>query len=366
MTTEVPTPEFTVTWLPRVASNGHGAHPGETDPTPHLGQRFVPGGTFILDLPDDIPAIWGLGQEIAWAEGESLMINGPNGVGKTTLTAQLVRARLGLQDSVLGYPVTPGAKKVLYLAMDRPRQIARANRRLYTELERGVMDERLVFHQGPPPTDLAKDTTTLAAMALAAGADTIVVDSLKDAALKLSEDETGGAYNRARQRALVEGVQVLELHHQRKSSGTNAKPNNIDDVYGSVWLTAGAGSVICLWGTAGDAIVELSHLKQPAEPVGPMRIIHDHNAGTSERWNPTDMVATAIANRGRLTARLAAMVMFETETPAKNNVEAARRKLDGLVKNGKLHRTEGARGGGSERTEATYQYVDPKADGDPQ
>ncbi len=63
---------------------------------------------------------------IGWVEGEALLIVGPSGVGKTTLTGQLVRARMGLGDGlVLGMPVSPG-RRVLYLAMDRPAQIARA------------------------------------------------------------------------------------------------------------------------------------------------------------------------------------------------------------------------------------------------
>ncbi|GAA0638651.1 hypothetical protein GCM10009547_48590 [Sporichthya brevicatena] len=307
--------------------------------------RLRPGAAFILDTPNHIPAIWGEGTTIAWAEGEALMLNGPAGVGKTTLAAQLIRARLGLDTTVLGLPVTPG-RRVLYLAMDRPRQIARAHRRIYNDTDRDVLQDRLVVWEGPPPYDLAKRPETLTEMAEAAGADTIVVDSLKDAAIGLTDDEVGASYNRARQAALVAGVQVLELHHQRKASAGNAKPNSLDDVYGSTWLTAGAGSVILLWGTPGDAIVELSHLKQPAEPIGPMRVIHDHHTGRSDIYHSTDLLALAIANQGRLTARLTAIAMFETDKPDRNQVEKARRKLEALVRAGHLTVTgEGARGG---------------------
>ena len=44
-------------------------------------------------------------------------------------------------------------------------------------------------------------------------AGTVFVDSLKDAALGLSNDEVGAAWNRARQHLLNAGHQLCELHH---------------------------------------------------------------------------------------------------------------------------------------------------------
>ena len=58
-------------------------------------------------------------------------------------------------------------------------------------------------------------------------------------------------------------IEVVVSHHQRKATGYNKKPTTLADVYGSTWLTAGAGSVVLLWGEAGDPIVELTHLGSP-------------------------------------------------------------------------------------------------------
>ena len=88
----------------------------------------------------------------------------------------------------------------------------------------------------------------------------------------------GGNVNRAVQYVVVEGIEVVGLHHQRKGQG-GAKPNGLEDVYGSTWLTAGMGSVVLLWGAAGDPNVELRHLKQPVAEVGPLRIEHDQLTG---------------------------------------------------------------------------------------
>lgn len=330
-------------------------------PAPKWAEQFVTGGTFILDQPPTPTAVWGDDQTVGWAEGESLMIVGPPGVGKTTLVVQLVAARLGVQKEVLGLPVQPSNRKVLYLAMDRPPQIARAMGRVFGDDLRSVLDERLVLWKGPPPGDFARNTGLLAQMCEAADADTVVVDSLKDAVLKLSDDESGSGYNMARQNALVEGVQVVELHHQRKASGENKKPSKLDDVYGSVWLTSGAGSVMCLWGQAGDPIVELLHLKQPMEPLGPWQIVHDHNTGHSSIHHQADLLTLA-RHQGvvGLTPQLAAQQLFSTEKPTPNEIEKARRKLDKHVRDGFLTRRDGVRGGAPA---AYFLVIDERREG---
>lgn len=321
--------------------------------------RIITGGAFILDAPAAPPAIWGQDTEVAWAAGESLLIGGPPGVGKTTLTGQLVAARLGIvTKTVLGLPVQPGERRVLYLAMDRPPQIARSLGRLFGSEHRGVLDERLAVWKGPPPRDFARHPDLLGEMCERFDADTVIVDSLKDCVRKLSDDESGGGYNEARQRALVAGVQVVELHHQRKANGDNKKPSKLDDIYGSVWLTAGAGSVILLWGEGGDPIVELTHLKQPAEPLGPWRIAHDHAAGRSEIHHQADLLQMAQtwqpSGSAGLTAKAAACALFTTDKPSANETEKARRKLEKLVREGHLIRVDGSGGGSAGGTPTKY------------
>jgi DNA-binding NtrC family response regulator len=55
------------------------------------------GGDFILDEPEIIPAIWGQGERVLWAEGEGIMITGHQGVGKTIVAQQVVLHRIGLR-----------------------------------------------------------------------------------------------------------------------------------------------------------------------------------------------------------------------------------------------------------------------------
>lgn len=48
----------------------------------HHDERYVSGGAFIFDQPDEIPARWGDGEQILWAKGEALMLCGPQGLGR--------------------------------------------------------------------------------------------------------------------------------------------------------------------------------------------------------------------------------------------------------------------------------------------
>jgi replicative DNA helicase len=222
------------------------------------GDHAIDGAAFILDQPTSIPARWGDGTSVLWPEGEALMIAGPQGLCKTTLAGLLVRAQLGIGNTVLGLPVQDLGCRILYLAMDRPRQIARSLHRQFSEADRAVLAERLVILPGPPPADLAAQPTLLAALADRYGAEVVYVDSLKDAALRLSADEVGAAYNRARQHLLQQGADLCELHHTVKRGPDGAAPKSIADIYGSAWLTNGCGSVILLSGEPGDPIIASS------------------------------------------------------------------------------------------------------------
>jgi replicative DNA helicase len=298
-------------------------------------KRAIPGGAFVLDAPEHVPAIWGADDQVLWARDEALMCCGPQGVGKSTIAQQIVRARLGLAGcNVLGYPVEPGKGHVLYIAGDRPSQIARSMRRMFTETDRETLDARLIVWKGQLPFDLANDPSKLAALALKHQADTLVIDSLKDIAPSLSDETVGSAINRAIQLAIEAGVQVLTLHHQRKSNADNRRPRTLSDVYGSGWLTAGHGSVFLLWGEPGDPLVELAHLKQPAEEVGPLDLSHDHEHGeTTRRERPSAWSLLQAATNGGVSAKDAAAAIYD-RTPTPAQTEKARRQLEKLTIDG--------------------------------
>lgn len=313
------------------------------------GHRGRPGDS-VLDAPETVESRWGTGHQCLWPKGEPFMIVGPDGVGKTTVAQQLALALAEvLPPTFLGFDVEP-AQRVLYLACDRPAQADRSMRRMAGEDARAQLRERLVIWRGPLPFDVATEPPVLLAMARYFGCDVVIPDSLKDIAADLSREETGFGLNRAFQICVAEGVDVAALHHQRKQQNGAGKPNKLSDVYGSRWLTAGCGSVVMLWGEAGDPVVGVTHLKQPDEVVGPFQVVHDQVVGRTTVCDHLDAYTLVMRSTNGITAAEVAAALFGDVE--RNGQEKARRQLNRLVADERIHRQEGARGGptGSEPT----------------
>lgn len=309
--------------------------------------RAVDGATFVDGVPDHVPALWGDSNEVLWAQGEPLMLAGPDGVGKTTLGQQLTLARVGFRTELLGLPVAPATGRVLYIAADRPRQAASSMRRMVDTDDPGDHDllrNRLVVWRGPLPFTLADAPRGLVDLAADLDASDIVIDSLKDVQPDLVKDEIGSRVNIAFQELVASGRELLVNHHQRKEMNGGAKPKRLADVYGSRWLTAGMGSVLLLWGEPGDLVVEGRHLKQPSEEVGPLAIVHDHATGRSTVDKGADLeTLLAMASTG-LTVHDAAIRIFANTNPSRNEIEKARRKLETLVRQAVVTRRDDADG----------------------
>ena len=135
------------------------AHLTETD----IADMSVRGGAFILDIPEAVPFVWGQGQRVAWIEDEPLMIAGGEGLGKSMLAQQLCLARICVRPATfLGFEVEQSDERpALYLALDRPNQIARSFRRMVGEHDRALLDERLIVWRRTVPFDLIKKPENL-------------------------------------------------------------------------------------------------------------------------------------------------------------------------------------------------------------
>jgi hypothetical protein len=323
--------------------------------------RSMLGDQFALDLPPALPALIGSGSEALAVDGEATVPAGGDGVGKSSLNQQIALARIGLRRDFLGLAVAPAAGRVLYLAMDRPQQIRRSLGRMVSEADRAVLRERFVTWSGPLPIDPLGSPQNLADWIRDEFGDDIsdvFVDSYKDLAPGLAEDKPGAQLNLAMQEVLARGIQWFGIHHQRKPAADRTADYGLADVYGSRWLTAGAGSVIMVLGDAGDATVELRHVKQPASVVGPLLVKHDHSRGVSSRVVANMSVAGLLMEREgqRWTVRQLAQEMFgEFSDGHRKRIERDLRRLASDPANG-VHTESGKRGGSAGSTPAEWWF----------
>jgi replicative DNA helicase len=321
------------------------AGPEAAGPGPRRGllsdascRQLVSARSFVLDAPDHVPAIFGRDREVIWSQGEGLLIVGPQGVGKTTLMQQLAIRRAAVLDGdLIGYPVKADTERLtLYLALDRPQQIARSFKRMVTNAQEQRLG-RLIVWKGPLPFNIVKAPETFVLFVQEVGEiigtpiGTVCTDSLKDMAAPLSSEEVGAALNRAIGGVIAQEIEFTGSHHQRKATSENRKPTSLADVYGSGWITAGMGSVALLWGEAGDPIVEMTHLKQPAEEVGPLELAHDHERGVTTRRDRLDAwTILQGATRGGVAAPTAAEAIYGIK-PSKAQIEKVRRRFERFV-----------------------------------
>jgi replicative DNA helicase len=328
------------------------------------GHRYIDAASWLEEEDRGSEVIWGEDEKVLWPSGEALLIVGSDGVGKTTLAQQLILARCGVFPSFLGMHVAPTQSRVLYVAADRPRQARRSLKRMVTRQISELVGERLFVWTGPPDRDIAMHTDTLWEMTTMVDADTVVLDSYKDLAVGLSNDDTGAAVNLAIQKCLARNVEVLGLHHPRKANSDNKNPINLEDVYGSRWLTAGVGSVLMISGRAGDSSVTAYHRKQPMDEVGPLKVRHDHRTGRSVIVDSVDSLKLLQGRPQGLTARDLAMADGNA-APTNGQVEKARRELDSFVKRGWARCVPGSKGGpGGGAPSRWYAIFSADNDGD--
>lgn len=332
--------------------------------------EFVNGVEFLLGESSGGTALWGRADDVLWAQGESLAIAAPVGVGKTSLAGGLLLGRCGITSDFLGYPVTPG-RRTLYLACDRPSQIRRNLARLFRDVDPALVADRLCFQVGPPAADLARRPGALLELARAADADTVVIDSLKDVASGLSTDETGYSLNRSMQLCVSAGVEIVALHHLKKTQPGNSSLS-LDLVHGSNFIVAGAGSVIALTGKAGATDLTLTQLKPVIEIVGPLNLFHDHGSGAITVESSQPKVAGSTGGLNDLDGRALRELLTAPRTindllnavddrePTDANKVDWRRRLGRLEKQGLVEVVkEPSRGGGKGgATGKTYGLTD--------
>jgi replicative DNA helicase len=227
------------------------------------------GDAFLLDQDNDVHALWGHGSEVLWSEGEPLFITAPPNVGKSTLAQQLAMRRAGLRDGdLLDYPVEATMGRILYIAADRPRQIARSWRRMVRDDDRLGLASTVVVYPDNLPFRISSNPEALLPFVKSfPNVTDVFIDSFMDVA-SLADEEPSTNANEALQSLVRHGIEVCVMHHDRKHE-SRRKVARLDDIYGGRAVTKGAGSVLYLEGEPGTLHAKVRHLKTPATRVQP-------------------------------------------------------------------------------------------------
>lgn len=248
------------------------------------------GADFMFgEVATDVP-IWGTGEDLLWVEGGGLMIPSDQGLGKSLTAQQIIAGRLGVGPAeLLGLPIAPldHGKVIVYLALDRPRQIARSMKRLFrTDGERNVAQTRLRIWTKPIPIDILGDPYAFADWIQDTFGDNVgdlIIDSVKDLTpVNLSNGEVGQSLDMAWKECRARGMSTLILHHERKTGNDESRANrqpSLDHIYGSVWLTSGMDSILHISGKQGENLVRYTHLKAIINMLDPIDAVHDQENG---------------------------------------------------------------------------------------
>lgn len=315
----------------------------------------VDGFEFMFgEIAEDVP-LWGDGDHLLWTEGGGLMIPSDQGLGKSFTAQQITLGRLGLgPGDLLGLTLHPLAQEkiIVYLALDRPRQIARSMARLFkTEEEREVARQRLRIWTKPVPVDVLGGTHAFADWlqeTFGSNIGDVIVDSVKDLTpANLSNGEVGQALDMAWKECRARGMSTLLLHHERKTGNEDSRANrlpSLDNIYGSVWLTSGMDSVLHIQGKQGANMVTYTHLKPIIELVPPVDAMHDQDKGRTHVIELTkkpggasadkiEQVFAFIENRSHGGEIVTAA---EVETVTGHSSASVRRYINALVDKGRV------------------------------
>lgn len=252
-------------------------------PTP-VEDASIDAATWLLETDLTVEPIWGTEQNCLWSKGEPFYIFASPGVGKSTLVQALIMRRSGLRGGeVLEYPVVTDERKLLYLACDRPQQIARSWRRMVSEDDREALRVGVSVWAGPPPFTVSSSPESLTPWIQSFGdIGTVVVDSFFNFAPSLSDEEGAANANNAFQALVAEGIDLVVLHHDRKRDQHSRKRVSMDDMYGGRPITGGAGAILFLDGEPNTLKFTCRWLKAPAGPVNDIDVRLDKFKGEVE------------------------------------------------------------------------------------
>jgi hypothetical protein len=231
----------------------------------------------LLNTPIELDWVW---NSYLQTEGNFLLV-GPPQVGKSQFSLDFAqRAALGQNflDREIKTPRRIGFVS-LEMGLVDLKYFVQIQSQTFKEDELQLLEENLKFLPLGEPLYLSQksEQEKLEDWIFDEQLDGVIIDSLGSTTDDLSgesEVKTVLDFNdKLRQR---HNVFTWYVHHNRKSSGNNKKPNKLDDVYGSRYITARATTVYFLWeNTDGNSIQGIPLKIRLAPRQQPVTIFRD-------------------------------------------------------------------------------------------
>jgi len=222
------------------------------------------------------------------------MLTGPSGVGKTQFSLNAAM-NMALGEPFLEKPTsTPKRIGILSLEMGGPdlQYFLKQQVPYYTTDQLSVLQENLVIAPVGEPVymDMQEGKDQVEQWIVDNKLDGIMVDSLGSAMAGDVSAEAAVKSIMAWNDNIRQRLDVFTwfIHHHRKATGDNKKPNKLQDVYGSMYLTARATSVVCLWNIGIASDLQVLPLKMRLSPdKDPFTIHRDNNLIFHRKGNST-------------------------------------------------------------------------------
>lgn len=215
-----------------------------------------------------------------------MVVTGKAGVGKTQLTLQIL-IHLALGKPFLGWEIDR-PRKVAFVSME----MGQAEIKVFqNEMDSVLSDEeRRLLHENfliipigqTLMFDNVADQKKIDAFLEAYHPEVACFDSLSKTTLgSLEEAAVKKVMDFADKIRIHHDCSVMFIHHDRKAQIGNKKPNSLEDVYGSFYITATATTVIGMWQNDKTYGIELSYLKVRLAAAPPKQFITRTERGIS-------------------------------------------------------------------------------------
>lgn len=214
-------------------------------------------------------------------KGGMFLVSGPSGIGKTQLSMQAA-AHLALGKPYLDREVVSGPQRIGFFSLEMGhaelKHFLKLQAQSYTAEERELLEKNLLFFPLGEAIYLNRDEEKVQIQEIIKKyeLDGIFIDSIGSSTEdSLSQDDKIRGLldwvDRLRQRL---NVFVWFIHHNRKASGDNKRPNKLDDVYGSRYITARPTTVMVMWPSSTPSAISLIPLKVRLSATPPPFDLH--------------------------------------------------------------------------------------------